>query len=393
MKNEMKKIKIAFDASQTGRRKAGCGFYAAALLNSLLKTSGDIYNFTALTSYGSFFHDQCHAIAFPEWKKRPNYGPRFLTRNSATLFWNSKKKASAYLDQFDIVHANNFWCPPWAISGCLIYTLYDMSFLEKPQWTTDKNRTGCLEGIQRAALYADIFIAISEATKQSFLSHFPKISPSRVTVIYPASRYSLPGFNQKPKRPKELPLNIDKNFFLTVGTIEPRKNQEFLLHIYEEYRRRENPAVPLIFAGKYGWLMDDFKERIGKSKWRKDIHILGYVNDNELMWLYSCCLANLYPSLYEGFGLPVLEGMSFGACTVASDKTSMPEIVKESGILLSPHDTEGWIKTISELACSPQKVMHLGNLALTRANDFSWKRSTCSVISIYEQVRNNGLSL
>ena len=145
----MQNLRIAFDASQTGRRKAGCGFYAAALFSNLLEANQDDHHYTALTSFGSFFHDPCQALAFPHWEKGVKCGPRFVTRKAATLFWNSKSRAGHYLDQFDIVHANNFWCPPWQISGRLIYTLYDMSFFENPEWSTKKNRSGCIEGINR----------------------------------------------------------------------------------------------------------------------------------------------------------------------------------------------------------------------------------------------------
>ena len=359
--------------------------YAAALFNNLLEANRDDHHYTALTSFGSFFHDPCQALAFPHWEKGVKYGPRFVTRKAATLFWNSKSRAGHYLDQFDIVHANNFWCPPWPISGRLIYTLYDMSFFENPEWSTKKNRSGCIEGINRAALYADKFIAISKATKRAFLEHFPDINPNKVNVIYPASRYNQTKERETPKKPRNVPKNINKNFFLSVGTIEPRKNQNFLLKAYEMYRERGNPPVPLIFAGKSGWLMDGFEKRLQSSKWKRDIHLLGYVNEKELAWLYSNCLANLYPSLYEGFGLPVLEGMTFGAYTIASDTTSIPEIIKESGVLICPHKTELWIQALSEVGKSPQKAKKLGNLGLSQASEFGWKKSTDSVISIYNE--------
>jgi len=385
MRSEMRKLRIAFDASQTGRRKAGCGFYAAALLDGLLRASKNIYDYTALTSFGSFFHDPCQALAFPHLGRGSGYGPRFLSRRAATLFWNNRARGGRYLDQFDIVHANNFWCPPWHISGCLVYTLYDMSFLDNPEWTTAKNRSGCLEGIQRSARFADKFVAISEATKGAFLNHFPDVIPDKITVVYPASRYSMPGYSRKPMRPKRMPARVQTNFFLSVGTIEPRKNQEFLVIAYENYRDRGNPPIPLVFAGKPGWLMDGFQARIQASRWADDIHMLGYVSEGELAWLYSNCLANLYPSLYEGFGLPVLEGMSFGACTLASDRTSIPEIAGNAGILLPPNDTEAWIQALANLTARQTEMSELKKLALARSTAFEWATSTDNILALYEK--------
>jgi glycosyltransferase involved in cell wall biosynthesis len=381
----MRKLRIAFDASQTGRRKAGCGFYAAALLDGLLRGSRDAYDYTVLTSFGSFFHDPCQALAFPHWARGCGYGPRFLSRRAATLFWNNRARGGQYLDQFDIVHANNFWCPPWSISGCLVYTLYDMSFLDNPEWTTDKNRSGCLEGVQRAARFADRFVAISEATKSAFLNHFPDVSPDKITVVYPASRYSMPGYSRKPRKPKKMPARVHSNFFLSVGTIEPRKNQEFLVTAYENYRERGNPPIPLVFAGKQGWLMDGFQARIKSSKWADDIHMLGYVSERELAWLYSNCLANLYPSLYEGFGLPVLEGMSFGAYTLAANVTSIPEIAGTAGILLPPNDTEAWIRALANITTEPSEMRELRSFALAQSSTFAWAESTKDIFALYEK--------
>lgn len=378
-------LKIAFDISQTGRRKAGCGYYAAGLIDGLLAKSGNNYHYTALTSFGSFFHDPCQSLAFPHLGRGTEYGPRFFSRQAAALFWDNQARGGRYLDRFDIVHANNYWCPPWPILGCLIYTLYDMSSLDKPEWTTDKNRSGCLEGIQRAARFADKFVAISEATKSAFLNHFPNISPDKIAVVYPASRYSMPGYSRKPKKPKKMPDRVQSNFFLSVGTIEPRKNQEFLVTAYENYRDRGNPPIPLVFAGKQGWLMDGFQARIQASEWADDIHMLGYASERELAWLYTNCLANLYPSLYEGFGLPVLEGMSFGACTLASNTTSIPEIIDHAGILLPPDNLDSWVMSLSKIAASPQQVDHLRYSAIVRAAKFEWIHCTNSIMRLYEK--------
>ena len=214
----MNGLKIAFDISQAGRRKAGCGFYADALLNGLLATDTED-EFTLMTSFGNFFHDSTQALAHPHFNKGVRYGPRHLRRKDAERFWENQEKGGRWLEQFDVVHANNFWCPPWPLPGKLIYTLYDMSFIDHPEWTTEKNRKGCLEGVERAAAFADQFVAISEATKRAFLHHFPRVPPEKVKVIYPASRFGQPGFNPKPKQPKQKVFSTGKPFFLSTWLI------------------------------------------------------------------------------------------------------------------------------------------------------------------------------
>lgn len=381
----MSDLKIAFDVSQTGRRKAGCGFYAAALLDGLLAGNTN-EEFTLLTSFGDFFHDPLQAIAFPHLGQGVRYGPRLIRRQDASQYWHNRAKSGQFFEHFDVVHVNNFWCPPWPIRGTLIYTLYDMSFLEHPEWTTARNRQGCLEGVQRAARFADRFVAISEATKRAFLQHFPQINPGNVHVIYPASRFGQPGFNSKPLKPKNRLFKTGNPFLLSTGTIEPRKNQSFLLDVYQQFRQRGGQAIPLVLAGKNGWLMDDFDKQIAASPWAEDIHLLGYVSDNELAWLYEHCLVNLYPSHYEGFGLPVLEGMQLGAAVLCSNSTSMPEIVGEAGVLLPPDDLPGWVLALESVVSDPRKRLKLKEAAVARAAHFDWQQSVLQVRKLYEDV-------
>jgi glycosyltransferase involved in cell wall biosynthesis len=377
-------MRIGFDVSQTGPHKAGCGFYAASLIEGLLSSRSD-NQFTLLTSFGDFYHDPSMAINFPHLGKGVSYGPRHLQRNEAEAFWQNRVQASQLLNNFNVVHANNFWCPPWPLNKPLIYTLYDMSFCEHPEWTTETNRIGCFTGVLNAALRADWFVAISAASKQSFLRHFPHVNPDRVRVIYPASRFGQPGFNQHPNQPKSQIFNEGLPYFLSVGTIEPRKNQAFLLDVYNSYRDKGGAAIPLVLAGGKGWMMEDFDRLIDSSSWNNDIHLLGYVSDAELNWLYRNCLVNLYPSLYEGFGLPVLEGMGFGAAVISSSSTSIPEIVGEAGISLDPNDLEGWVGALQLLSTDKSARKQLSEAAKLRAQAFNWQQSSAQLISLYEE--------
>lgn len=377
-------LKIAFDVSQTGPRKAGCGFYAAALIDGLL-ASAEEHHFTLLTSFGDFFHDPTQVAAFPHRSHGVNYGPRFLRRCDAHAFWNNKQRAGGLLDSFDLVHANNFWCPPWRLRKPLIYTVYDMSFADHPEWSTEKNRLGCFQGLQRASMYAGWLVAISQSSRQRLLHHFPQVESNRVRVIYPASRFDQPGFNLQPSQPRGELFRRGQPFLLSTGTIEPRKNQRFLIEVYHRYRERGGAAIPLVLVGRKGWLMQEFERDLAASPWAEDIHLIGYVSDQELIWLYRHCVLNLYPSHYEGFGLPVLEGMGQGAPVLSSNSTSMPEIVADAGILLAPSDKSAWVQAIESLLMQPRKQAVLAAAARQRAAAFSWQESTRQLLGLYEE--------
>ena len=129
--------------------------------------------------------------------------------------------------------------------------------------------------------------------------------------------------------------------------------------------------------------MDDFEDKVARSPWAKDIHILGYVNNAELAWLYQHCLVNLYPSHYEGFGLPVLEGMSLGALAICSSSSSMPEVVGDAGILLPTRAREEWIHTLQSGLSDQQKLNKLKEAAAKRTAKFSWQRRAEKIKDLY----------
>ena len=143
--------------------------------------------------------------------------------------------------------------------------------------------------------------------------------------------------------------------------------------------------MPLVLAGGNGWLMDDFEKYLSNSAIAAHVIMTGYVSDEELIWLYRNCYANIYPSLFEGFGLPVLEGMQFGAPTLASWSTSIPEVTGEAAILLAPEDTECWAQAMVRLVANREERDKLSAAALSQAHRFDWKVSAASLLQVYEE--------
>lgn len=143
--------------------------------------------------------------------------------------------------------------------------------------------------------------------------------------------------------------------------------------------------MPMVLAGGKGWLMDDFQRHLSELGISAHVVMTGYVSDEELIWLYRNCYANLYPSLFEGFGLPVLEGMQFGAPTLTSNSTSIPEVAGEAAILLAPEDSEGWAQAMLRLAVNKAERDYLSSAALEQAGRFDWKRSAAALLQLYEE--------
>ena len=374
-------MKIGFDVSQTGAQKAGCGFFAHALalglVNDAREMAVDFY-----PTFGDHFFDPRMPDENPYPRAKSSYGPKFRTQEEARQFWNAPG-LEAQLRHPDIIHSNNFWCPLGLNDTRLVYTFYDLSFLVEPSWTTDVNRIGCFSGNFRASVNADWIVAISEASRRHFLEVFPHFPEDRIRVIYPCSRFS--DAKREGSRPKLPESIVPERFWLSVGTIEPRKNHLGLARAYANYREHSKDPLPLILAGGAGWLMDDFQRELKALGVLDDVILTGYVSDDELIWLYRHCFANLYPSFFEGFGLPILEAMQFGAPTFASKSSSIPEILGNAGPLLAPQEHEAWASAMSSLEQNPERRLEMKALGAERVAQFQWEASRDALVTLYEE--------
>ena len=368
---------VGFDVSQTGANKAGCGFFAHAIVKEMLEISPGI-RYSLYPSFGDFYFDPLIPIKNPYQKGE--YGPRHLTREMATSFWRRPDLEEA-LKHPEIIHSNNFWCPKKLDNSRLIYTLHDMCFLVDPNWSTETNRMGCFKGVFQASTEADWIVAMSEASKAHYLEVFPHFPEDRIRVIYQCSRFT--DSNLLGTRPKAMKEVIENEFWLSVGTIEPRKNQRRLATAYARYLELGGAPMPLVFAGGAGWLMDDFQKHIRELGIEAQTIFTGYVSDEELIWLYRACYANMYPSLFEGFGLPVLEGMQFGAPTLTSNTTSIPEVAGQAALLLPPEDTESWAQAMFALSKNPTERQLLSEAGVIQAKKFNLKQSAESLLELY----------
>ncbi|MDD2658781.1 MAG: glycosyltransferase family 1 protein [Methylococcales bacterium] len=372
---------IGFDISQTGSGKAGCGYFAHAMIQSMLEIAPE-HRYSLYPSFGDFYFDAKMPAKNPYSGQNVHYGPRRLSRETSKNFW-SGSDVEASLDKPDIIHANNFWCPIQLVSSRLIYTFYDMGFAVDPDWTTEANRVGCFDGVFRSAIAADWVVAISESSREHYRTVFPHFPKDRIRVIYPCSRFAdSSAMGKRPKALDDVPIG---GYWLNVGTIEPRKNQRRLVEAYASYLSLGGSPMPLVLAGGKGWLMDDFQKHLSELGIDAQIVMTGYVTDDELIWLYRNCYANLYSSLFEGFGLPVLEGMQFGAPTLASNSTSIPEVAGDAAILLAPEDIESWAQAMLRLAASKLERDQLSTAALEQAGRFDWKHSAAALLQLYEE--------
>lgn len=375
-------MRIGFDVSQTGAGKAGCGYFASGLLSALAALDRQ-NDYVLYPAFGDFFWEPRPGNCLRPAGGRFRTGPTFLHFEAQKRFFRrSSSRFEKRLGRPDIVHANNFYCPAGLRHARLVYTLYDLSFLESPSWTTENNRTGCFDGVFGAATRADSVVAISEYSLNHFLRVFPNYPRERAVVAPLASRFD--GAAPR-RRPRSLDALEEGGFWLCVGTIEPRKNLGRLLEAYAAWRRETGGKMPLVLAGGKGWLMEHLARQVEALGIADSLVFTGYVSDAELAWLYGACHAFLYPSLFEGFGLPVLEAMSLGAAVVCSNTTSLPEVAGDAALSVDPLDVPGISRAMAAVAGNDDLRGRLRQKATRRAGLFSWERTARIVLDAYAE--------
>ena len=375
-------MRIGFDVSQTAEEKAGCGFFADQLIRHLCKLDR-ANEYVLYPTFYNYRNPLCARCAMPDTGRWTMHfkGTSF---KEVSAGWDTKMPdRTSWLGNPDIVHANNFSCFK-DHRAKIVYTLYDVALLVHPEVTTEANRVICLEGLFNASLYADHCIAISEHTKQSFLHYFPHYPEEKITVTHLGTRPSIKRIEDERVIRKVLSkFSLTReNFWLGVGTIEPRKNYRLLIDAYCAH----NDGKPLVIAGGKGWLESDIGNKIRGIGMENQIRFLGYVSDDELSVLYSACFAFVYPSLYEGFGLPVLEAMSCGAAVITSNSSSLPEVGGDAVLYIDPRSRESLIGQMRLVAENHQSLENLRAKSCVQASRFSWERTAKTVLSVYDCV-------
>lgn len=376
-------MRIGIDISQTGNTKAGCGYFADSLVRNLAQIDRE-NEYILYPTFGDFYFDASIPLFCQIKQDNFHYGLRHYFPDKAQSFWrNPPADYEAQLGNPEVIHANNFFCPAQLKNAKLVYTLYDLGFIENPDWTTEQNRTGCFAGVFNASLYADLIIAISEYSRRYFLEIFPHYPAEQIVVVYPASRFSSPTNVSKPD---SLDALKSEQFWLSVGTLEPRKNHKRLLQAYARLKAQMGHTFPLVLAGSEGWLMQGFQEQIDTLGLRGDIVLLGYVDDTTLQWLYQNCFAALYPSLFEGFGMPVLEAMALGAPVITSKSTSIPEVAGSAVLLIDPLQEEEIFQAMLNLHSNQLHRHTLKEKAFQQSQNFSWRRAANETLQVYRDV-------
>jgi glycosyltransferase involved in cell wall biosynthesis len=264
-------------------------------------------------------------------------------------------------------------------------TVHDVMALEHPEWFTAANRLQQRLVLGPAARRAAVVLTPSEVSREGAIEWLD-LDPERVRVTpWGVDEVFSPG----PRSDQALArLGVHGRYLLTVGALRPRKNLEGALATFEALRSHDDLA--LVVAGGRGWDDGDLLARVGHSPAADRIRLTGQVSDEDLAELYRGTECFLFPSRYEGFGLPPLEAMACGAPVVSSDRSSMPEVVGDAALLVPPDDTAGWVSAVEGMLASPERRAEVVERGRRRAAGFTWQRCARATVEAYRFALERG---
>ncbi|PJF45077.1 MAG: glycosyltransferase family 1 protein [Phototrophicales bacterium] len=358
-------------SAQKGYRQAGIHRYIYGVISHLPKVAPSA-TFTLLLN---------HPL-IEEW---PRVVQRVGMNTSSAwrrIFWEQAIQPLA-LRQIrpDVYHASAF-VMPYGLRVPSVVTVFDLSFVHYPQVLSRSRKFYLQTFTHNSCRRATRIIAISESTKRDLISLW-NVDPDKIDVssvgVDPIYQ-PLPSDEIEAFRVRK---NLPKRFVLFVGTLEPRKNLSMLLRAYAQLPVHVRQDLHLVLGGGKGWLYDDIFKTIEQYQLSETVHTPGYIPSEELVWWYNAADAFVYPTLYEGFGLPIVEAMACGKKVFASDSSSLPEAVGHVGTLLPSDDEIAWTHALQTVY--DQYPIPIQQDAIAWAAQFTWQRVAQRIFDSYQQ--------
>jgi glycosyltransferase involved in cell wall biosynthesis len=288
-------------------------------------------------------------------------------------------------DRPDVLHVQ-YTGPIFSVTP-LVVTVHDVSYLEYPEYFTRFRSHQLRLTVKRTVKRAARVLTPSEYSRRAILRHY-RLDEDKVVVVPNAVAAQFRPIEREVARGAiHRKFGIRGPFVLSVGDLQPRKNHVGLLHAFEDVLQAE-PQLPhdLVFVGKETWYSRDlYRAAIRSPVWDR-VHFTGFVEDDDLVRFYGACDLFVFPSFYEGFGLPILEAMACGRAVACSQLTAMPEVANAAGLLFDPGSKGEIARAMLDVLLDPELRARLERLGLQRAAGFTWEKSAARTLEVYYEV-------
>lgn len=364
---------VGIDVSRAiGEQLSGVGRYIRTMVAALAGTRAEDLEFLLLPGLGSFVH--------PEYGKRytfPEPGVRHMRIYHGAL--PAFSSAQTEVREVSLLHCTGNLVP--AQARCpLLMTIYDVSFITHPQFHTQENIDLCMRNVRLAVNRGAFFVTISEHSRNDLIKYF-RVAPERVRVVYccyePTRFYQRNGEECRELRRR---YKLPERFALFLASLEPRKNLTTVLEALTFLPK----GTRLVVAGGKGWLNEGIHAAVKRAGER--VNYIGYVPDEELPILYSAARCLVFPSLYEGFGLPVLEAMACGTPVITARNSSLPEVGGEAVMYVEDElDARRLAAMIEAVLMDDDMHAHYRAAGLARAREFLPERMAEGIVNVYRE--------
>jgi glycosyltransferase involved in cell wall biosynthesis len=378
-------IKVGIDARFAVHNRRGIGNYTLKLIQNLAKidTNNEYILYTNKEDVDNVLPSQSN------FRIKTIFPSNYFLWEQIVLPIQAKK------DKIEILHCTGNTSPIFLDKAIkLVSTIHDVMFLkdysELPKSTSYYQRLGRLYRkliVPQAIRRLSMALTISEFSKKDILKHIPQFDINRIKIVHPAANES---FSQVDKIKASLKIRnkfgIDCSYVLTLGALDPRKNTELVIKTYIELKNKNIINEKLLIVGIPNWKQSIFYNIVLESNFKQDIVFLDFVSEDDLVLLYNCASIFLYPSLYEGFGIPLLEAMACGVPVVTSNVTSMPEIAGDAALLINPNNGQELKAAMTKLLDDEKLRNDLIARGLKQAKEYSWMKTAEQTLAIYESV-------
>ncbi|MHB1415207.1 MAG: glycosyltransferase family 4 protein [Chloroflexota bacterium] len=370
-------VRIAIDARLVDYQQAGIAAYTRNLLNTVPFLEPD-WQFTVLRS-----RKRKGRLAVA-----PNLGERTVWTPPHNRWEQLVLPVETWLARPQLVHSPDF-VPCFHRAWRSVITVHDLSFIRYPEvMTADSHRY--YGQVARACASADRIIAVSQNTAND-LTELLSVPEERVRIVHEAANPMYqPLEDPEAIRQVRTLFGVEQEYLLFVSTIEPRKNLETLLRAMARLKSAagDRPAVrsfTLLVVGRPGWLYEGTMRLVKELHLTDRVRFMGGATMEELLLLYNGAVALVYPSLYEGFGLPPLEAMACGTPVLCANTSSLPEVVGDGGLLLPPKDVDAWAQGLLRVLEDESLRDDLRQRGLQRARLFSWHKAAKETVGVYRE--------
>lgn len=374
-------MRIAINASSLLSPATGIASYTRNLAHALLN-SGEV---EAFFFYAMGWSRNLRETSLPAVQPLKNVIKKLVPHPYEISRFLQKRRFCAGMARYrpDIYHEPNYLAFPF--DGPLVLTVHDLSHIRYPE-THPAGRVKAMNkyvplSVERAAQ----IITDSEFVKREIVKHF-RVSPAKVHAIHLGV-----GGHYVPRSAEQTAAALKahglayRNYIFAVGTLEPRKNLIQAINAHSGLPQAARKRMPLVIAGMKGWLTRELDARIRVAEERGEVRWLGYVSAADLPLLYSGARLFVYPSLYEGFGLPVLEAMASGVPVITSDQASLPEVAGDAAIMVDPHDFAGLRDAMLRMIEDEEETGRRAKLGRIQAARFTWQACAEKTLAVYRQ--------